>query len=62
MDTVSREWTRYTAAVLLSEFAGNAEFQTRDTKPEVDTTTFEVPLVTVPATGHQQKNVRSKDG
>ena len=65
MDTVSREWSRYTAAALLSEFAGNPGCQTRDTKPEVDTTTIGatvVPLVTVPVTEHQQKTIRSKDG
>ena len=49
----------------LLEFAGNAGCQTRDTKPEVDTTITGatlVPLVTVPVTGHQQATVRSKDG
>ena len=49
---------------LFSEFAGNAGCQTRDTKPEVGTTTIGatlVPLLTVPVTGHQQKTIRSKD-
>ena len=58
MDAISREWTRQTAAALLSKFAGNAGCQTRDTKTEVDTATTGatlVPLVTVPETGHQQK-------
>ena len=47
----------------MSEFAGNAGYQTRDMKPEVDTTTFGVtlvPLVTVPVTGHQQKKRKIK--
>ena len=58
MGAVSREWTRWTAGTLLSEFAGNAGCQTRDTKPEVGTTTIGgtlVPLVTVSVTGHQQR-------
>ena len=39
----------------MSAFAGHAGCQTRDTKPEVDTTTVGATLVLLPVTGHHHK-------